>query len=163
MRNRVSGCCLSLIVTLPLIAGCAQTGTTSDDHNAKEIPVGYGTIDDDRTTTSISHLSEDEIERRPTVMHLEQLLEGQVAGVHVITTPAGFSVRIRGTSSIYGSSEPLYVVDGVPLDHLPSGMIGINPHDVESITVLKDAGSTAIYGSRGANGVILIKTKRGRR
>src|SRR5690606_22455657 len=83
------------------------------------------------------------------------------AGVQVITPSgkpsAGFSVRVRGTSSIAGSSEPLYVVDGIP----SSDTRTLNPADIESITVLKDASSAAIYGTQGANGVVLITTKRG--
>ena len=75
----------------------------------------------------------------------------------------GIAVRIRGASSFNGSNEPLYVLDGFPMTPGPGGALtGINPYDIASIDVLKDAASTAIYGSRGANGVILIETKRGR-
>lgn len=78
--------------------------------------------------------------------YLANLLEGNVAGVHVAAT--------------YGSNDPLYVVDGMPVDPDSGGMLSsVNPYDVESITVLKDAAATAIYGSRGANGVIIVKTK----
>lgn len=154
---------LFLILAL-LFIGCAQTGgtTNSEDSNNREIPIGYGDINEKHKTTSVEHLSEEDLSVRSNVARLEEMLEGQVAGVNVIRTPGGFAVRIRGTGSILGSNEPLYVVDGVPFSNLTGGVDWINPYDVASITVLKDASATAVYGSRGANGVILIKTKRGR-
>jgi TonB-dependent SusC/RagA subfamily outer membrane receptor len=82
-------------------------------------------------------------------------------GVDVVRQGGGFRVLIRGMGSITASSEPLYVIDGLPLTSGTGGMLGISPNDVARIDVLKDAGSTAIYGSRGANGVILITTRRG--
>jgi iron complex outermembrane receptor protein len=92
----------------------------------------------------------------------EELLAGRFPGVEVYRAPGGIAVRIRGSSSVYGSNEPLYVVDGMPIDPGPGGaLVGINPSDIEKIEVLKDAGSTAQWGVRGANGVIVIKTKRG--
>lgn len=83
-------------------------------------------------------------------------------GVVVTRAPdGGLSVRIRGTTSIHGSNEPLYVIDGMAIRPGPGGSLeGINPYDIESIEVLKDAASTTMYGMRGANGVIVIKTKR---
>lgn len=107
---------------------------------------------------------------------LESALQGSVAGVNVTQTSgqpgAGLSIRVRGGSSIQGGNEPLYVIDGFPLynSDVTSGVLSgtptnplssINPSDIESITVLKDASSTAIYGSRGANGVVIITTKKG--
>ena len=91
---------------------------------------------------------------------IEKVLQGRVSGVDVTSSPdGGISVRIRGASST--SPEPLYVIDGVPITPGPGGSLaGINPYDIESIRVLKDAASLTMYGSRGANGVILIKTKR---
>jgi TonB-dependent starch-binding outer membrane protein SusC len=102
-----------------------------------------------------------EIARQPN-MSLERLLASRVAGVTVTGTPGGgISVQIRGRSSFLLSNEPLFVVDGVPIMPGPSGTLGwLNPHDIASIEVLKDAASTAMYGVRGANGVIVIKTKR---
>lgn len=93
---------------------------------------------------------------------IEMVLMGRVAGVSVTrTSDGGIAVRIRGTTSLYGNNEPLYVIDGLPIQPGPGGSLhGINPEDIESIEVLKDAVSTAMYGSRGANGVIIIKTKR---
>jgi TonB-dependent SusC/RagA subfamily outer membrane receptor len=93
---------------------------------------------------------------------VEELFVGRFAGVQVMKIPGGISVRIRGGSSITGSNEPLYVIDDMPIEPGPGGaLVGINPADIEKIEVLKDIGQTAVYGSRGANGVILIKTKRG--
>jgi TonB-dependent SusC/RagA subfamily outer membrane receptor len=124
------------------------------------VEVGYGVQDKESTTGAISTVSGDEVRERRTANRLSDLLEGNVAGVQVSETAGGIRVRIRGTNSIYGSSEPLYVVDGMPIQSGPDGVIhSVNPYDVESITVLKDAAATAIYGSRGGNGVIIIKTK----
>ena len=87
----------------------------------------------------------------------------RVPGVRVIERPGGaLSVRIRGTGSFQGGQEPLYVIDGMVMAIGDTGLGGINPNTIKSITVLKDPGETAIYGSRGANGVVIIKTKQGR-
>lgn len=76
------------------------------------------------------------------------------------TNDGGIAVRIRGTTSLIGGNEPLYVVDGIPVQPGPNGSLnGVNPYDIESIEVLKDPASTAMYGVRGANGVIVIKMK----
>jgi iron complex outermembrane receptor protein len=92
---------------------------------------------------------------------LEQLLAGRIAGVMVTRAPSGgISVLVRGPSSFYLTDEPLYVVDGVPIEPGRGGTLAwINPQDIASIEVLKDPASTAIYGARGANGVIVIRTK----
>src|SRR5262249_20211479 len=95
---------------------------------------------------------------------LSQALEGRAAGVKVSQSSnapgGGMTIRIRGGNSIQGGNEPLYVIDGYPL-YNESGP-AINPNDIESMEILKDASATAIYGSRGANGVIIITTKRGK-
>jgi TonB-dependent SusC/RagA subfamily outer membrane receptor len=106
-----------------------------------------------------------DIERNPG-QPIEKVLQGRFAGVEVSrTSDGGIAVRIRGATSFNASTQPLYVVDGIPMQPGPNGSLtGINPYDIESIQVLKDAADTAIYGMRGANGVIVIKTKRpGRR
>ena len=94
-------------------------------------------------------------------LSLEQLLAGRISGVTVTRgARGGISVRIRGPASFYLSSEPLYVVDGSQVEASPGGTLTwLNPQDIASIVVLKDAASTAIYGVRGANGVIVIRTK----
>lgn len=139
------------------------------------VVVGYGVQTRSDLTGSISSISADEIENQP-VASLDAALQGRSSGVFVSSpsgTPgAGISVNIRGQTSISGSSEPLYVIDGVPiisedLSGLFSGgqstnsLADLNPNDIESIEILKDASATAIYGSRGANGVVVITTKRG--
>lgn len=93
---------------------------------------------------------------------VDKILQGRVAGVVVNrTADGGLAIRIRGSTSVYGNNEPLYILDGMPIDPGPNGSInGLNPYDIESIKVLKDPTDTAMYGSRGANGVIIIKTKK---
>jgi TonB-dependent SusC/RagA subfamily outer membrane receptor len=95
---------------------------------------------------------------------IEQVLQSRFPGVQIAQTPdGGISVRIRGATSVNSSTAPLYVVDGVPVEPGPNGsLVGLNPYDIASIQVLKDAANMSMYGSRGANGVIVIKTKRGR-
>lgn len=94
------------------------------------------------------------------VMRVEELFAGRFPGVEVYSAPGGMQVRIRGQTTLYGDSEPLFVVDGTPLASGTGGLLAINPRDVARIEVLKDAVSTSIYGLRGANGVIKVTTKR---
>lgn len=93
---------------------------------------------------------------------IDRYLNGRVSGVVVTpTADGGITVRIRGATSLQGNNAPLYIVDGTPMDPGPGGaLFGINMRDIASIQVLKDAASLTMYGSRGANGVIVIKTKR---
>ncbi len=125
------------------------------------VVVGYGTQKRADLTGSVGSVSSRQLQERPQT-NLEQELAGKIAGVNVSTNsgePGGDTrIRIRGYSSINTSTDPLYVVDGIVWT---SGGNAINPNDVATIDVLKDASSTAIYGTRGANGVILITTKRG--
>jgi TonB-dependent starch-binding outer membrane protein SusC len=126
------------------------------------VVVGYGTSKKKDVTGSVASVDISEQEKTP-IIGTEQLIQGQVSGVQVIQSqsqPGGavFSIRIRGTNSINSGSEPLFVVDG----YAGADIAAINPSDVASIDVLKDASATAIYGSRGANGVVIITTKRGR-
>jgi TonB-dependent SusC/RagA subfamily outer membrane receptor len=95
---------------------------------------------------------------------MADMLDGRFAGVEVRRLAnGGMSVRIRGQHSIKGNGEPLYVIDGIPQHSVANGVLDdIDPRDVQSIEVLKDGSSTAVYGARGANGVILITTKRPR-
>jgi TonB-dependent SusC/RagA subfamily outer membrane receptor len=112
-------------------------------------------------SNSRNTLADSDISRHPGEP-IEKILANRVSGVDVALTPEGYlTVRIRGAASVMGSTEPLYVIDGVPISPGPNGaLVGINPNDIESIRVLKDAASTASYGSRGANGVVLIKLKK---
>lgn len=93
---------------------------------------------------------------------IEEILAGRVAGVVVTRAQdGGIAVRIRGATSVYGNNQPLYILDGLPFEPgANGGLTGINVNDIESIKVLKDAADISMYGSRGANGVIVIKTKR---
>lgn len=112
-------------------------------------------------TVSAAALTSNEIPKRPHET-IETALQGRAPGVEVIASPNGtFAVRIRGVSSFLGSNEPLYVVDGIPVTPGPGGSLsGISPYEIESIQVLKNPAETALYGVRGANGVIVIKTRR---
>jgi TonB-linked SusC/RagA family outer membrane protein len=143
------------------------------------VVIGYGSQKREDVTVSMSSIKVKELSS-PGITSLDQSLQGQASGVVVSQSTgkpgAPVSIRIRGTTSIYGTNEPLYVIDGVPIitnaSDLTSGSIlgsemnplaSINPSDIESMQVLKDASATAIYGARGANGVILINTKHGRK
>ncbi|MEM7655019.1 MAG: SusC/RagA family TonB-linked outer membrane protein, partial [Bacteroidota bacterium] len=130
------------------------------------VVVGYGTQERRVVTGSISSIGSEALEKIPVGSGLEAM-QGQVAGVDVV--PQGgrpgqaATVQIRGRRSISASNDPLIVIDGIPMTTGGTGsMFDINPQDIESMEVLKDAASTSIYGSRGANGVILITTKRGK-
>jgi len=124
--------------------------------------VGYGTQKKSQVTGAISTVSEEQLRDVP-VANVGQALQGRVAGVNISSTsntPGQAPViRIRGNRSFAGSNDPLLVVDGVPFD---GSLNDLNPDDITSLEVLKDASSTAIYGARGANGVILITTRRGK-
>jgi TonB-dependent SusC/RagA subfamily outer membrane receptor len=113
------------------------------------------------TSAPNSTVTSEDIAKAPG-QSIEQVLMGRFPGVEVSrTADGGFAVRIRGGSSIRGSNTPLYVLDGVVIDPGPNGYLtGVNPNDIETIEVLKEPAETALYGLRGANGVILITTKR---
>jgi TonB-linked SusC/RagA family outer membrane protein len=125
------------------------------------VAIGYGTVRKSDLTGSVSSVKSEALNAFPS-SNVLQALSGRSSGVQVIQNTgapgASTSIRIRGANSIQGSNEPLYVVDGFPINN-PTAL---NNSDIESIEILKDASSTAIYGSRGANGVILITTKRGK-
>jgi TonB-dependent SusC/RagA subfamily outer membrane receptor len=99
------------------------------------------------------------------VRRVEELLAGRVAGVTVLPThDGGFVVRIRGVTTLYGQTEPLYVIDGLPTTVLPGeGLNWLNPADILQIDVLKDPAETSVYGVRGSSGVIVIRTRRAAR
>jgi TonB-linked SusC/RagA family outer membrane protein len=125
------------------------------------VVVGYGTQRKSQLTGAISSVSSKEISELP-IANAQQALQGRAPGIDVMSEGGrpgqGISVRVRGRRSFSAGNEPLYVVDGIPL---AGGINDINPQDIESMEVLKDASATAIYGSRGANGVVIITTKRG--
>lgn len=133
------------------------------------VVVGYGTQQRRNITGSVSSVSSRSFENQ-SLAGLDQAMAGQAAGVQVSQTSGtpggGVTVRVRGTGSISASNEPLYVVDGFPVEGAYNRDLNplstINPNDIESIQILKDASSAAIYGSRGSNGVVIITTKRGK-
>jgi len=139
------------------------------------VVVGYGTQRKKDVTGSVSSISENEF-KKVAVTSVDQGIQGRSAGVQVTASNgqpgAGASIRIRGGNSINGGNEPLYVIDGFPVSSPPGSgaLLGpasnplatLNPNDIVSIDILKDASATAIYGSRGANGVVLITTRRGK-
>lgn len=134
------------------------------------VVIGYGQQEADELTGSIDQVEPEEF-NTGRIVSAEELIQGKVAGVQIIDSGepgGGISIRVRGGTSVTSSNEPLFVVDGVPLavgGGISAGrnpLNFLNPDDIQSMTVLKDASATAIYGSRGANGVIMIETKSGR-
>ncbi len=149
------------------------------------VVVGYGTVKKSDLTGSVSSIRDEDL-NQGAISSIDQAMQGQIAGVQVTQTSSepggGLSIRIRGASSVNAGNEPLYVIDGFPIDNSPgisgtsqTGQVAevgqnrnsknplnsLNPNDIQSIEILKDASATAIYGSRGANGVVLITTKKG--
>ena len=135
------------------------------------VVIGYGVAKKSDLTGSVTALKPD-TKNKGVVVNPQDMMQGKIAGVSVVSddgTPGGkMNIRIRGGSSLNASNDPLIVIDGVPMDN--NGVKGvanllstINPQDIESFNVLKDASATAIYGSRGSNGVIIINTKKGRK
>lgn len=154
---------------------------STDATSLQEVVVtGYQVIDRRKLTASVAKMDVDNT-KLGAVMNIDQALQGQVAGLSAVQTSgtpgAPIKIRIRGTASLQGTQDPLWVIDGVPMngtdmpstdelkdiDNLAQSSIGgLNPADIESITVLKDAAATAIYGTRAANGVIVVTTKSGK-
>lgn len=126
------------------------------------VVIGYGTSKRRNVSTAIASVGGENMENRP-ITSFEQGLQGRAAGVSVSQPSgkpgSGLSIRIRGTSSINASNDPLYVIDGVQV----LSTAGLNPNDIEKVDILKDAASSAIYGSRGTNGVVIITTKQGKK
>ena len=145
----------------------------ADNSLEEVVVVGYGTQSKRKVTDNIASISEDEINNIP-IANLQGALTGKAAGVQITQingkVEGGVKMRIRGISSISSSQEPLYVIDGMPLinddesvSQAPiNPLISLNPNDIASIQILKDASSAAIYGARGTNGVVLITTKSGK-
>ena len=133
------------------------------------VVVGYGTQKKSDVTGSVSRLTADDIQERPT-QNVLQAIQGKAPGVHISSNikPGELPVvRVRGNRSISASNDPLYVIDGIPLVNALGvnsfTMADLNPNDIASVEILKDASATAIYGSRGANGVVLITTNKGKK
>lgn len=138
------------------------TMSTAENSLDQVVVIGYGTVKKRDVTGAVAGISEKEIKSRPVTDAL-QAMQGKVAGVDISSNerPGTVgSINIRGVRSLTASNSPLFVVDGIPL--ATGGIEYINPNDIESIDVLKDASATAIYGSRGANGVVIVTTKQGK-
>ena len=156
------------VVAAPQMVIELQDNTTTLN---EVVVIGYGVAKKSDLTGSVTALRPDS-KNKGVVVSVQDQLAGKIAGVNVTSgggTPGGgATIRIRGGSSLNASNDPLIVIDGVPMDNsgvkgLANGLAMVNPADVESFNVLKDASATAIYGSRGSNGVIIITTKKGRR
>jgi TonB-linked SusC/RagA family outer membrane protein len=164
-------------VERPFTAGGTFNVTLKEDTKALEevVVVGYGTQKRADVTGAIATLNAEKLEERP-ILRVDQALVGTLAGVQVQQNTGlpgrGFNVQVRGNGSITANNQPLYVIDGFPLEGTSqngngnfatgSPLDNINPNDIQSIEVLKDAAAAAIYGSRAANGVVLVTTKRGK-
>ncbi len=147
--------------------------TLQDDQTVLQdvVVIGYGAVKKSDLTGSVTALKPD-TKNKGLVVNAQDMMQGKIAGVSVTSgggTPGGgATIRIRGGSSLNASNDPLIVIDGVPMDNngvkgLANPLSMVNPQDIESFNVLKDASATAIYGSRGSNGVIIITTKKGRK
>ena len=147
--------------------------TLQDDSKAlnEVVVIGYGVAKKNDLTGSVTAIKPDE-KNHALVTSAQEMMQGKIAGINITTnsgTPGGgASIRIRGGSSLNASNDPLIVIDGMAMDNqgikgAPNALGMVNPNDIESFTVLKDASATAIYGSRGSNGVIIITTKKGRK
>ena len=162
----------------PVSGGSVYVSLSPINTNLNDIVViGYGTAKKKDLTGSISTVNEKDFQKG-VIISPDQLIVGKVAGVSVVSNGgqpgAGSTIRIRGGSSLNASNDPLFVIDGIPIDNelipgqtsaIPgagSPLSFINPNDIESFTILKDASASAIYGTRAANGVVIITTKRGR-
>ena len=148
--SRVSA--TSLLLLTVLSAGCSRG-------SAEQAPAPQAAPE--RPAANVATVRSETIDQAPKES-IEKILEGRIAGVMVSrTADGGIAVRIRGASSFHGNNDPLYILDGVPVEPGPNGSLtGINPYDIESIKVLKSAAEVALYGARGANGVVVIKTKK---
>ncbi|HEX4851997.1 MAG TPA: TonB-dependent receptor plug domain-containing protein, partial [Puia sp.] len=147
--------------------------TTEEKKLQEVVVVAYGSQEKKKLTGAVAKIDGKEFENIP-MSSVDQMLQGKVAGLQSVASsgqPGALQeIRIRGIGSINASSEPLYVIDGIPANTgdfsrnttTSNALAGINPNDIESVSVLKDAAASSLYGSRAANGVIIITTKKGR-
>lgn len=145
----------------PAASGMNVVMQDTDNALDEVVVIGYGSVKRKDLTTAVSTVGEEALSNRP-IISAAQAIQGKAPGVSVQMPSgapgSGMTVRVRGTSSFNGSNEPLYVVDGVPVDNINF----LSPSDIENMQILKDASSAAIYGSRGANGVVIITTHQGK-
>lgn len=154
------------------VAAAPQVVVTMQDDTellSEVVVIGYGVAKKNDLTGSVTAIKPDE-KNKGLVVNAQDMIQGKIAGVNVNTASGapgeGAQIRIRGGASLNASNDPLIVIDGMPMDgNSTKGMNNplslVNPNDIETFTVLKDASATAIYGSRGSNGVIIITTKKG--
>ncbi len=158
----VSGPRRALVILLVAVvaSGCGTSGEYVDPNPDPGIDVGYGEQGEEDITGAVETVDVDEAVRQNATT-IAEILRGRISGVIVSPAPGGgLQIRIRGATSLIGNASPLYVLDGIPVQADRNGSLSmLNPYDIESISVLKNASATAIYGSRGAHGVIVIKTK----
>lgn len=154
-------------VKVPVKNGQASAVLHEEVNTLQEVvAIGYGSVKRGDITNAVAQIKGDELAERP-VPNIASALQGELAGVEISSTSGApgsdVTIKVRGATSINedANSNPLFVVDGIPMDE-DFSMLSLNPQDIQSIEVLKDASSSAIYGSRGANGVILITSKRGK-
>lgn len=150
----------SLLLACTLAVGCQHAPRAEGETQGAAADLSAEGERQERANRAARGLDGDDI-RASEVTRVEELFVGRFAGVRVFHHPGGgIAIRIRGESSIYGGNEPLYVIDGMPMESGSGGTLaGLNPADIRRIEVLKDIGSTAFYGVRGANGVVLITTR----
>lgn len=140
------------------VTACAKHAPPAARPRSDSVQVGYGTQPKDKVTGAVTTISADEISARP--MRIEELLRGKVPGLIISGSGASMKLRLRGTNSLLADQEPLVIVDDVMIrsGNIGNALAGLTPDDIKQVSVLKDVASTSIYGSRGAGGVILIKT-----
>jgi TonB-dependent SusC/RagA subfamily outer membrane receptor len=142
---------LSCALLVGLLSGCASSNAARPDESDKPAP---------SPTNVGTTITADDLDRAGNDA-IEKTLAAKVPGALITrTADGGIAIQIRGQTSLAANTQPLYVIDGLPIQPGPGGaLLGINPHDIDTIEVLKDAASLSFYGLRGANGVIIIKTK----
>ena len=164
ITHRPRWCSVALLCLTVVASGACH-------HSARSAgaPLPVDTLDNGYTTSvrahrggAMSSLGPAEIAQL-RVRRVEELLAGRVPGLRVLPTPnGGFTIRVRGITTLNGHTEPLYIIDGMPVTLLPGeGLNWLDPAEILRIDVLKDPADTSVYGARGANGVIVIRTKRG--
>ena len=155
-RNAWTG--VALTAALATAIGCAHGRAASSDAEAAD-RCAEREVREEWAASAVTVLCAEDFEGIPAVQ-VEEWFEGRVPGVWVVRRASGISLLIRGQGSIQGDNEPLYVLDGVPLQMEPGrGLYWVSPRDIATVAILKDASATAIYGVRGANGVVLITTR----
>jgi len=161
MRRQVStyiGISIAIAAAVTAWTGCAHQAPSTNVAGEEQCEDATTTIGWGASTASVVCFEDF---RGIPVRQVEELLEGRVPGLLVVRDAGGISLRIRGESSILGSNEPLYVLDGMPLEMEPGrGLYWVSPRDIDRIEILKDPSATSMYGVRGANGVVLITTRR---